>query len=268
VVACGSLNKDIQDTGMDSQPIKQEAAVVEPTPEPTPEPPKKITIVAVGDIMFHSPQIKEAYTKDGYNFNPSFEEIAPVLGSADIAIGNLETTVNTKRKPSGYPTFNAPIEALDAILNAGFDILVTANNHSVDTGAEGIKETVNNIIQKGMVPVGTGEVENNKFAIIEKNDIKVGILAYTSSTNGIPAPSGMVNMVDSDSIKSDIEQIKDKCDFLIVYVHMGTEYVRSIEDSQEKLFKDIADAGADCVLGSHPHVARKSELYKTNGREV
>ncbi len=265
MTACAA-NGNIQ--GADNEPTDYEAVDTEPTVEPTPEPPKKITIVAVGDIMFHTPQIKEAYTNNGYDFNPSFEDIKPVIESADIAIGNLETTVNTMRKPSGYPNFNSPVEVLDAIANAGFDVLVTVNNHSVDTGAEGIKETVKNISQKGMIPVGTGEAEQVKYGLMEKNGIKLGILAYTSSTNGIPAPKGMINMLDTESVKKDIAEIRDRCDFLIVYVHMGTEYVRSIEDGQEELFKEIADAGADCVLGSHPHVARKSELYKTNGREV
>ncbi|MFZ5354427.1 MAG: CapA family protein [Bacillota bacterium] len=246
----------------------QKPAEATPMPTPTPEPPKRAVILAVGDIMFHSPQIKEAFNNGTYDFTSSFEDIKTVIQSADVAIGNLETTVNTKRKPSGYPRFNAPAEVLDAIGSSGFDVLVTANNHSADTGEDGIISTVENIRQRGMIAVGTGEVGKDKYAIIERNGIKFGVLAYTSSTNGLPASEEMVNIVSIEKIKGDIELVKPMCDFLIVYIHTGTEYLREVEEDQQLLFRAVADAGADCVLGSHPHVARQSELYKTGEREV
>lgn len=267
LAACSKTSEEAESVQEDNVDEQQNQAR-EPEPTPTPEPPRKITIVAVGDIMFHQPQIKAASTKDGYNFMPSFEDIKVVIESADIAIGNLETTINPDRKPSGYPMFNAPPEALDALKLTGFDILVTANNHSVDTGEKGIRSTVEQVRKRGMLPVGTGEKHMDKHAVLESNGIKIGVLAYTSSTNGLSAPEGMINMEDLDQIISDIEKVKPQCDFLIVYVHTGSEYVRAVEAKQKELFRAIADAGADCVIGSHPHVVRPSELYKTDGREV
>ncbi|TDT50950.1 CapA family protein [Fonticella tunisiensis] len=229
---------------------------------------REITILTAGDIMFHNPQIKAAYTGKTYNFKPSFEEIKPIIEKADIAIGNFETTINPDKKPSGYPTFNAPVEVLDAIKYAGFDVLTTANNHAMDTGTKGLLNTVEAIKEHGMIPVGTGKKDDDKFAIVEKNGVNVAILSYTYGTNGIKAPDGMVNLIDKDKIKSDIERVKNRSDFVLVMLHTGTEYIRKVEDFQYALFREIADMGADAVIGGHPHVARKSEVYSSNGRNV
>jgi poly-gamma-glutamate capsule biosynthesis protein CapA/YwtB (metallophosphatase superfamily) len=229
---------------------------------------KEITIVATGDIMLHSTQITSALKGKAYDFKSQFEGIKSEIEGADIAIGNFETTINPKKKPAGYPMFNAPVEILDALRHIGFDVLTTANNHSVDTGKEGIVSTVDSIKQYGMIPVGTGNPEDEKFGIIEKNDVRVGVLAYTYGTNGIKSPEGMVNHIDPVKIKADVAKIKKMADFIVVYIHTGTEYVRKVEDYQYTLFREIADSGADAVIGSHPHVARKSEVYETNGRKV
>lgn len=267
LTSCTGLPQNSESNNEGSK-ISYEKPVVTPTATPTPEPPKKIIITAVGDIMFHSPQINAAFDGSKYDFSESFEDIKVLIESSDIAIGNFETTIHPMKKPSGYPRFNAPIETLDALSNAGFDVLITANNHSADTGEKGIINTAEMIKKYGMIPVGTGSVEQLKYSIVEKETIKVGFLAYTSSTNGLTAPKGMINILDLEAIKSDIEIVKTKCDFLVVYIHMGTEYVRRVEDNQLKLFREIADLGGDCILGSHPHVARKSEIYNTDGREV
>jgi poly-gamma-glutamate capsule biosynthesis protein CapA/YwtB (metallophosphatase superfamily) len=229
---------------------------------------KKVSIIAIGDIMFHMPQIKSAYSEKKYDFRPFFEHVKSEIESADIAIGNLETTINPRKEISSYPRFNSPVEVLDAIKYTGFDVLVTANNHSVDTGRDGIISTVNMVNKYGMVPVGTGMKTDKKYSIVERNGVKIGILAYTSSTNGIKPPEGMINLTDINNIQKDISEVKKASDFVIVYVHTGTEYVRKIEAEQQKLFRKIADVGADCVLGSHPHVVRPSEIYNSNGRKV
>jgi poly-gamma-glutamate capsule biosynthesis protein CapA/YwtB (metallophosphatase superfamily) len=236
---------------------------------PVEEAEKKVSIIAVGDIMFHMPQIKSAYKSNKtYDFKPFFDTVKEDIESADIAIGNLETTINPSKPVASYPMFNSPVEVLDAIKYTGFDVLVTANNHCVDTGKSGIESTVNSVKKYGMNPVGTGPKTDDKSFVIEKNGIKVGILAYTSSTNGIKAPDGMVNFVDINKIKADIEKIKTASDFIIIYVHTGTEYLTKVEENQRKLFRQIADLGADAVLGSHPHVVRPSEIYSSKGRNV
>lgn len=254
LTACGGQKIDNKD------PDNKVIEVVDPT--------KEISIIAVGDIMFHSDQIRSGLSGNEYDFKPMFEDLKSRVGAADIAIGNFETTVNPDRKPAGYPCFNVPEAALTALKYVGFDVLTTVNNHSMDTGKNGLLSTVSKIREHGMLPIGTGEKEDKKYEIVEKNGIKVGTLAYTYGTNGIPSPEGMVNLIDIDKIKSDMAEVRPNCDYLIVSVHMGTEYVRKIEDNQQRLFREIADAGADCILGGHPHVVRPSEIYNTNGRDV
>lgn len=230
---------------------------------------KKVSIMAAGDIMFHMPQIKSAYKGNKtYDFKPFFDRVKPDIEAADIAIANLETTINPKKAIASYPQFNSPIAVLDAIKHTGFDVLVTANNHCVDTGKDGLISTVNAVKSYGMNPVGTGLSTDDKSFVVEKNGIKIGILAYTSSTNGIKAPEGMVNFVEINKINADIQKIKPRSDFIIVYVHTGTEYVTKVEEDQRKLFRQIADLGADAVLGSHPHVVRPSEIYNSKGKNV
>ena len=224
------------------------------------------TVLAVGDIIFHLPQLQEARTETGYDFGMPFEKIKEYIGSVDVAIANFETTVNQKKALSGYPRFNSPPEVLEGISRTGFDVMVTANNHSMDTGVEGAENTAILIKKNNMTPVGVGE--GNKSIIIEKNGIKIGILAYTTSINGLRAPAGYVSMVDEVQIKNDIEALKNISDFIIVYIHAGVEYSREVEADTVKLFRYAADMGADSVLGSHPHVARKSEVYNTRNKQV
>lgn len=226
----------------------------------------EVEILAVGDIMFHLPQIREARTESGYRFDLFFERVKPYIEGADIAIGNFETTVNTKKALAGYPRFNSPPEVVQGIRDAGFDVMVTANNHCMDTGVEGAENTAALMRQNGMVTLGVGE--GNESIVVEVKGIKIGMLAYTNSINGLKAPEGYVSMAEEEKIKADIETIKSKCDFILVYMHAGVEYNREVEAETARLFRAVADMGADCVLGSHPHVARKSELYQTRGRQV
>lgn len=249
--------------------LESTAEVINPSPaiieEKEPEV-QEITVLAVGDIMFHLPQVQEARTELGYDFGLSFEKIKNYINNADVAIANFETTVNEKKALSGFPRFNSPPEVIEGISKTGFDVMVTVNNHSMDTGVEGAENTAALIKGNNMIPVGVGE--GNKNTIVEVKGIKLGILAYTTIINGLRAPTGYVNMVDEKQIKQDIDALKDKCDFIIVYMHAGVEYNREVEEETIKLFRAVADMGADSVLGSHPHVARKSEIYNTRNKQV
>ena len=227
---------------------------------------KEATVLAVGDIMFHLPQVQEARTEDGYDFGLAFEKIKTYISGADVAIANFETTINEKKPLSGFPRFNSPPEVLEGIGHTGFDVMVTANNHCMDTGVEGAENTAALIKKNNMIPVGSGE--DNKNIIIDVNGIKLGILAYATSINGLKAPAGYVSMADEVQMKQDIDSLKGKCDFVIVYMHAGVEYNRNVEVETTRLFRTVADMGADCVLGSHPHVARKSEIYDTGSKQV
>lgn len=249
--------------------VEPAAEVTNPIPEIVEEKEPEVqeaTILGVGDIMFHLPQVTEARTENGYDFALPFEKIRNYISSADVAIGNFETTVYEKKALSGFPRFNSPPEVLEGISRTGFDVMVTANNHCMDTGVEGAENTAALIKKNNMKAVGAG-IEN-KSTIIDVNGIKLGILAYTTSINGLRAPEGYASMADEVQIKQDIVILKEKCDFVIVYMHAGVEYNRDVEEETMRLFRAVADMGADCVLGSHPHVARKSEMYNTGDKQV
>lgn len=231
-----------------------------------------LLVSAVGDIMIHMPQIRAAEIQGGgYDFKSVFEEVKQYIEKADIAIANFETTVGTpERGYSGYPRFSAPHEILEALRFAGFDVLTTANNHCLDWLEFGVENTLNKLDEYGILHTGTARTleESQRLLIIERNDIKVGILAYTYGTNGMEAliPSDklsyMVNYFnDFDKIRRDIERIKmEGAEVVIVCMHWGNEYERTPSEEQKDLAQQLANAGADIIFGSHPHVIQPIEI--------
>lgn len=256
-----------------SLPPSQLEASGSPTPTPAPstsvtdtasDEQEPLTILAVGDIMFNGPQVWNAKTKDGYNLKPEFEEVRQLISSADLSIGNLETTVYPKKKVMGYPIFNSPIEALEALKYAGFDVLGISNNHSLDYGSAGYLSTIKYLKAHDFKYFGafskSKKIKN--LRLVEMKGIKIGILGYTAISNkATNKDSGPVFF--SKSSYAEITEAKKKCDYLIVYTHIGTEYKRASTSAEQKTFNQIADSGADWVINSHPHVGRKSRYYLT-----
>lgn len=241
-------------------------------------PPKiESTIVAVGDIMFHTPQIKGAYNSETgeYDFNFVFEEIAKYIENADLAIGNFETvTAGNAYKYSGFPRFNSPKSTVAALKNAGFDILSTANNHSLDRGKEGIIKTIEAINEQDIKNVGTYKEPTEDILIEDINGIQAAVLSYTYGCNGLEVLlseeelSYMVNIIDEDKIKNDIEKADEsQVDMTIVVMHWGNEYQREPSQYQIDLAYKMIEWGADIILGSHPHVIQKSEIVKHDGED-
>ena len=235
-----------------------------------------ISISAVGDLMCHSTQFNYArVTADSFDFNPVFDGVREYLQSSDLTIGNLETVIGGKEKGfRGYPFFNSPDEFLEALPNAGFDILMTANNHSFDMGKDGLIRTLSKINQLGMMPIGTfkNSEDRDSIRIIEKNNIKLAILGYTYSLNGLSLPQGMnylINQIDTLRIKSDIEKVKKTdYDVLMVFYHFGDEYQRYPSGYQKEIVNKTIYYGADIILASHPHVVQPIEYFKTNSGKL
>ncbi|MGB3402669.1 MAG: CapA family protein [Microcoleaceae cyanobacterium] len=237
--------------------------------------PKRYTteaeLVAVGDIMMHGSQIKSGYNSqtNTYNYDHFFTEVQPILSAGDWVIGNLETTLaGEAAKYTGYPLFNAPDTLADAIKQAGFNILTTANNHSLDRKEAGLLKTLENVRQRGLEPVGTSASaeEAQEILVIEKNDISMAFLAYTYGTNGIPIPKGkdyLVALIDEDKIIADINKAEQLgVDVITVALHFGSEYQRQPNQQQKQLVKNLVMAGADIILGSHPHVVQPYEVFE------
>ena len=227
-----------------------------------------ITVTFAGDIMTHGPQIRSALqpSTGTYNFNPVFKPISSIISASDFSIANLETTCAGKNKNySGYPTFNSPEAILPALKNAGFDVLTTANNHCMDRGFYGIQKTIAYLDSNKLLHTGTfaDSTRKNSILYLKKNNITLAVIACTYGTNGITVPtdkSFAVNLIDINQIQTEIaEARKNGADFVAVVTHFGTEYQRDPNDMQKTTAQSLANAGADMIIGSHPHVVQPIE---------
>jgi poly-gamma-glutamate synthesis protein (capsule biosynthesis protein) len=222
----------------------------------------EISINLVGDLMCHLPQTNNAKLSNGeYDFNPSFEYIKPYLQDADITIGNLETTfAGTSQPYAGYPAFNSPDAYCTALKNTGFDFLVTANNHSMDTREAGLLRTIDVIKKHGLGYAGTylNQKDHDSIRIVNVKGVKLGILNYTYGTNGAYPSSDhkyMLNVIDSAGIVDAVKIAKKKgADIVLVFYHMGLENVTEPTQAQKDAVKFALEAGASLVIGAHPHM--------------
>jgi len=228
----------------------------------------RIKLVFAGDIMGHDTQINAAYDKDSgrYDYHECFRLIKPYLEEADIAIGNLEVTL-AGSPYKGYPQFSSPDALADAIREAGFDVLVNANNHALDRGQDGLERTLNVLSDKGLIATGSFQSKDNRDLqyplLIEKNNIMLAILNYTYGTNGLKADTpNIVNRIDTLLIQDDIQKVKTvEPDFIIACIHWGREYERDEHTSQKDLAEFFFRQGVDAIIGSHPHVVQPVKLY-------
>jgi len=231
-----------------------------------------LRLLFTGDIMGHAPQVQsaEVVKNKKYNYEPCFRYIKPVLEQADIAIGNLELTLPGKPPYTGYPMFRSPDDLATALKGAGFDLLVTANNHSNDSHALGVTHTIDVLREKGFLQTGTFKSRRDRDAfyplMVYKNGFKIAIVNYTYDTNGVPteAPT-VVNLIDTVQIAADLQEaVARKPHFIIAVMHWGIEYQLTQNKDQERLARFLIRNGADMVIGMHPHVVQpiKKERVK------
>ena len=223
-----------------------------------------MSLLFVGDIMGHGPQIRSAYnpkTKK-YCYDTVFYYIKNILSEPDFTVANLEVTL-AGPVYKGYPQFSSPDALAEAGKNAGIDLFVTANNHCVDRRLQGLNRTIDVLDTLNILHTGTFKNKEARdtanLIILEKDSIKVGILNYTYGTNGIPVPEpAVVNLIDTAIMHKDIKDTeKDSLDKLIVVLHFGTEYKSYPNKKQTDLVSFLFDKGVDIVIGSHPHVIQK-----------
>lgn len=225
-----------------------------------------ISLLFMGDLMQHEPQIQYARQKDGsYDYDGYFNWIEPEIKAADVALANLEVTVSG-RKPSGYPCFSVPDAYLEAVKESGFDILFTGNNHCCDKGKTGIVRTIQMCDSLGIRHLGTyrnqQEREDNYPFLLQQKGFRIVILNFTYGTNGIsvPAPT-VVNLQDTAQIISDIRKARAmEPDLIIAVPHWGIEYETLPRRSVVRLTQWLFDQGVDCIIGSHPHVIQPIEM--------
>ncbi|MDO4594213.1 MAG: CapA family protein [Tissierellia bacterium] len=234
---------------------------------------KEIDILATGDILFHE-WINDSYkTENGYDYRDIYEPFENMIKNSDLAIANFEQTVDPEKPVSSYPTFNSPVDTIYYLRDLGFDALGNSNNHVLDNGVEGLISTHKLIEENSMKVFGTHLDKERKPTIVDVNGIKVALLAYSQFFNGLyewyitDDNNYLVDDLDMDKVKKDIESVKDKSDLIIVYPHWGDEYVTEENSYQTDLAHKMIDMGADLVLGAHPHVLQGSEEFEKDGKK-
>jgi len=221
----------------------------------------RISLLFVGDIMQHDSNIAAAYNSFNkkYDYSACFEYAAPILRSADLTIGNLELTL-AGAPYKGYPQFSAPDALAIQLKQLGFDVLVTANNHSLDRRRKGVERTIRVLdslqIQHTGTFIDSAERTNLYPLLVEKNGFRFSLLNYTYGTNGIPVTKpNIVNLIDTVAIKIDLAKARaQESDAIIVFMHWGAEYQSLPNAEQKKLAALCLREGAKLVIGAHPHV--------------
>lgn len=236
-----------------------------------------ISISVVGDLMCHSPQFEYAKVgKDSFDFSPVYRNVKQYLKSSDFTFGNLETVTAGKENGgyTGYPFFNSPASYITALKEVGFDLLVTANNHSLDRSEKGILKTIDEINSRNLKYVGTytSQLDRDSIRIFDIKGIKIAVLAYSYGTNGNPIPKGknyLINLIDYDLIEKDIQSAKaNGAELVLVHFHFGEEYKREPVQFQKDVVNKTIELGADIIIGGHPHVLQPVNFYKTNNAKL
>lgn len=277
-------------TGCGSAPSTQADASEPPeASEPVVQPNIVSTLAVCGDAMSHMPQTRDAYDSQAgaYDYKPMIRFAKPWIEQADYAVVNLETTFAGGSDYSGFPAFNTPDALGDALKDAGFDLVSTANNHCLDRGYDGMVRTLDVLDNLGLAHVGTYRSAEERAAqngvhVADVGGIKVAFLSYTYGTNGIPLSKShpdTVNILHTDYMSDaqvlDTARIADDLaaaealspDLIAVIVHWGVEYQTTQNDHQEEIADFLFDHGADVILGSHPHVLQPMETRTLTDRD-
>ena len=266
----------------------------EPPTEPPTEEPTAPTIVstakisATGDVLMHMPVVNTTKVSGGYDFTPIFQYLDDYAAAADYAVANLETTLaglDNGYAYSGYPCFNCPDEIAFDLQEAGFDMILTANNHCYDTRTVGLKRTVQTVRDLGLETLGThASADDTKYTVQDINGIKVGMLCYSYATgddypdrasmNGILTSEdakGLINYFDYDNLTGFYNEVSGYIDAMeaqgaqavVMYIHWGEEYQLQANSNQTTVAQGLCDLGIDVIVGGHPHVVQPVDLLSS-----
>ena len=265
-----------------------------PTTVPTEPPVTKestFTLAATGDLLMHVAVMDSAKTGGGYDFAPVFTYFNQYVNAADLATANLETTLagdDNGYKYKGYPRFNCPDEIVDGAKAAGFDLLLTANNHAYDTSTTGLTRTVDVIREKGLLYLGTKDTADEpNFLVTEHDGIRLGLMCYTYETNSDPdkkAPNGLtmktadaplMNTFDYTNLELFYQEVRENLaqmqredvDASVLFIHWGNEYQTKQNKNQTAIAQALCDLGVDVIIGGHPHVVQPVDLLTSTRDE-
>lgn len=236
-----------------------------------------ISLIMGGDALIHDRLYNVYKTDNGYDFKSIFTYLKDYLKDYDLAYYNQETILGgSEIGLSSYPSFNSPYEIGDALIDAGFNIVSLATNHTLDRGEKAVLNSINYWKDKDVLTSGSYSSFEDKeeIRIKEVNNIKYTLLNYTYGTNGIPVPSGKEYLVNiwpckgsnpstdtkyqeyKTKVLEDIEKVRDKVDVLMVAMHWGVEYGVTPTEYQKDMAKFLSDNGVDIIIGTHPHVVQ------------
>lgn len=248
-----------------AQTMEEESSEEEPSEEDT-----EITLVMVGDILLHDPVAESGRREDGtYNFDAVFENVKDRVSEADLALVNQEVILGgSELGITGYPSFNAPYELGDSLVEAGFDVVLHGTNHALDKGKRGLENCLafwkNNYSDIAVLGINESAKAQEKIFVYEQNGIRIAVLNYTYGTNGIPLPETMpygVNLLEKEKVTEDLKKAEEEADFVVVCPHWGTEYQLAATEEQRYWAEIFEENGADLVIGTHPHVIEPVEWF-------
>lgn len=269
-----------------TEPKQLEVTAVAPAPEPAPEPEPepiaappaeaRVTLMAVGDNLIHNTVYWSAEQPDGsYDFTPMYADIKPFVSSYDIACINQETIfVKNPAEYDNYPRFGSPTAVGDALVDAGFDVIEHATNHCYDKLDTGIgdslsfwRETHPEITVLG---IHDSQQDADTVRVVEKNGVTIAFLNYTYGLNyQMPANAFTVDQLKEDKVNADILKAKELADFVIVFVHWGTEDSFTPDDNQKHWAQFFADRNVDAVIGAHSHLLQPLDTFtRQDGRAM
>ena len=260
-------------------PTPAPTATPAPTPAPTPTV-QTLRFSATGDNLIHEGLYNQARARaddGGYDFSAAYAPMRDFYAGFDLNWLNQETLVNDAYEPSGYPCFSTPGDITDALYDLGFRVFSLSNNHSYDKGAGGIDASREHwaAMPEDVVTAGFYDLSDPTadLALQTVNGITIGYLSYTEHTNGIPTPAdtdyGVIYLSQTDVIEAQIAALRPACDVLVVSCHRGVEGSHTVTDAQRDTAQWLADAGADLIIGTHPHVTQTAQwLTAADGRQV
>ena len=226
---------------------------------------KKMSLIAVGDVLIHESVYKDAKTDNGYDFKKMFTMVKPIISKYDLKYCNQESIIGGSALGiSGYPAFNSPDEIGDEMVDdLGFNLISLANNHLLDKGIDAVNYSNSYWKKKNVITAGSYSSmdERNDIKVYKQNGIRYAFLAYTTISNGkVPNNKDyLLNMYSDEQAKKDIDTIKDQVDVIIVSMHWGVEFSNTPNSEQKKIAEYLSGLGVNIIIGSHPHVVQPVE---------
>lgn len=236
--------------------------------------PAEAEMLFAGDAMMHAAQIDASRTPQGHDFSGYFDDVKEYIGSADFAVVNFEASLGGKPY-KGYPCFSAPDEYPHALVNAGFDFFLLANNHILDRQDKGLHRTIARLDSLRIPHTGiyhdSAARDSLVPALVNVNGFRVALLNYTYGTNGFEVKGpAVVDYINNDKIAADVRSARNHgAELVCVCIHWGDEYKLLPNASQKRMADVLTEMGVDMIIGGHPHVIQPMEMRRgPEGRPV